>query len=172
MARLEGSWRKEAEACDLDYDATWGPSMSHASTVILDPKPRLWIYGLAHVDAQGRIRAPFDRIVHVNHKLPRTPHAEVRYVWTTLGPAQAARKDPGTAIGLIADYMIAAMEMAKIDHKCQTVRIYLPDGTDHQAAKLFVKAIGVLRSKVAPSPTGSAAKLQGRVVGQWLLLDF
>lgn len=172
LARLEGSWRKEAEACDLDYDAAWGPHMAHAGTVISEPKPRLWVYGLAHVDAHGRIRAPFDRIVHVNHKLPKTSYAEVRFVWTTLGPAQAARKDPTTAVSLIGDYMVAAMETSKIDHKCQTLRMYLPDGVDHQAAQLFVKALGVLRSNVAPSRSGSVAKLQCRVVGQWLLLNF
>lgn len=170
--RLDASWRKEAEASDLDYDAAWGPQMERASEVIADPKPRLWIYALAQVDAHQRVRAPFDRIVHVNHKLPKTPHSEVRYVWTTLGPAQAARRDPATAVGLIGDYMTAALALARNDHKCQTVRLYLPDGIDHQAAQLFVQAIGVLRGKVAPSADSSVAKLRGRVVGQWLLLDF
>jgi hypothetical protein len=168
--RLETSWRKDAEACDLDFDSSWAPHLRYASSLVTNPKDRYWIYALSHVDASDRIRPPFDRIVHVNLKLPKTPHAEVRFVWSHLSPHLAAQKDLSTAPDQVADYMIAAMATARKDHNCKALRLYLPDKIDHQAAQIFAKVIGIMGAKVAPSGGKSVAKLEVRVVGQWLLL--
>ncbi len=169
--RVEKSWEADAQAVDLPFEP-WGIQLEHARKVVNEPvsDPKYGIYALAQVTNDGRIRAPFDRLVHVNHKLPKTSEEEIRFIWTQVSPSLAARLEDATVGSAMADYVVGAMQLAHDELQCAALRLYLPEVADQKAATLFARVWATMAENLDAERQTRVSKLQVKSVPQWLLI--
>ncbi|NEI61397.1 hypothetical protein [Rhizobium leguminosarum] len=116
------------------------PFLDHAER-ICGEKPQDPTYGIWALINENGGKKTYEGFTHINHKLPRTPHAEVRLVWNALHPRYENEFEPETLAQFTVSYIVGAIKLAKGDLLAQSVRIYLGNATDKSYAQGIVASM-------------------------------
>jgi hypothetical protein len=137
------------------------PHIDHAQRIVDEavPDPRYGIFGLVRTDGASVV---YEGFTHINHKLPRTPDAEVRLVWSTLSPRYETELNGELLAEFTFAYISGAILLANQRMIADQVRVHLGNAIDRQYAQGIVAALrGSHASKVRVALAGNWLHISG-----------
>ena len=128
--RLLTSWDKQLRTHGAPKG--WAqPYLDHATGIVGEGgrDPRYAIY-VACGERNGKPSAPYEGFVHVNFKLPKTPHAEIRLVWNRIAP-KFQFDDMRTQVADVqAAFLFGALELSVARRAKPPVKMFLANPID------------------------------------------
>jgi hypothetical protein len=117
------------------------PFLDHAQKICAEnpPDPCYGIWALIRQHDNGDLH--YEGFTHINHKLPKTPNAELRLVWNTLHPRYETEITPELLATFTVSYIVESIKLAKGELSAHSVRIYLGNATDRAYAQGIVASM-------------------------------
>lgn len=165
--RVEATWRAQLKRLGVDPTHQWDGIFDYARRIASETPadPKYGIYALCNVNSDGSPRAPYMRLVHVNHAFPRRKGEDARFVWSYPAPTIQQETDVGLLYENIGDYISSAMGMAQQELKTKNMRIYLGAPSDNAFAKGFVAALNTAAG-------ARGVKMTAKHVPSWLIISW
>ena len=125
---LMQQWNALFERDDILWDHS-KPYIEHAQRIASEPTkdPRYGIYGLV---AKTNGQLSYEGFTHINQKLPKTPDAELRLVWTSLSPKYEEKFDSNDLATVTFSLLHGAILLAQGEMKARSIRLHLGNVTE------------------------------------------
>lgn len=161
---LKREWDSQMEGQDDAPSESYEPFLNHAAG-IANEKPQDAKYGvfiLAEDDGHGEPAPPYEGVVHINHKLPKTSAAELRMVWSLIAPKyQVEPFDPRHFARLTAGFLTGGIHLCGTKMPASRMRMYLGNAIDREHAQIVAAMLEERDNTLSVAVKGSWLHLEG-----------
>jgi hypothetical protein len=161
FGRLRADWEKQAHSLRIPA-ASLKSWMDYADEIAAeDPTDERYGIFIVCGGNSAAPRAPFLACAHVNHKLPRTRHAEVRVVWHKVAPKFDGRAGEQGLAQALSGIISGAVSLSAGAGMSGKSKVYLENPIDRRFGHSFVQIVNEF----------GIDGLKARMQGTWLNLE-
>ena len=159
--RLLTNWEKQLKAHG-DPEGWAQPYLDHATKIVNESgnDPRYGIFVVCG-ERKGVPSAPYEGYVHVNFKLPKTPHSEIRLVWSRIAPRFQFEDLRDQVAEVQATFLFGALELTTSRRAKPPIKMFLGNPIDIAFGRNFALIVNRMPAK----------RLNALVRGNWLYIS-